>query len=162
MPRFEGGTNPLKEEFRTDVGKVSDTDLEGQYDRFFEACGDGRSLKRSGIKRLLPHVSEVLADREEIVAMTSGVSKQGWCLIVLTGKRVLFLRKGLLSGLQHVTVEVEKISSTSGKIGVTMGVLWITAGPETWKIERIPKRAVMPFTHKVEDVMRRRVSGTEG
>ena len=59
-------------------------------------------------------------------------------------------------------IEVEKISAVSGKVGLTMGVMSITAGPTTWQIYRLPKKAVMHFTNKVEEAIRGRRLGSEG
>ena len=152
-----GGTSPLEE-----LERASQAELERKYGPYFNACGDKRSFKRSFTRKLLQHLPDVLIDRENVLAMSSGVSGDGWCLIVLTDKRVLLLRKGVLSGLKQVAIEVEKISAVSGKVGLTMGVMSITAGPTTWQIYRLPKKAVMHFTNKVEEAIRGRRLGSEG
>ena len=142
--------------------RTSQGELERKYRGLFEACGDDRSFDRSFIKNVLGHLSDVLMDTEQVLAMSSGVSDDGRCLMVLTNKRVLLLTKGVLFGFKHVAIAIEKISAVSGKVGAFKGFISITAGPTIRQIHRVPKKAVMPFANKVEEVIQRRSTASEG
>ena len=135
--------------------RASQGKLERQYRGLFEACGDDRSFDRSFIKNLLEHLTDVLMDTEQVLAMSSGVSHNERCLMVLTDKRVLLLTKALLSGFTHVGIATETISAVSGKVGVFKGSISITAGPVTRHIHYVPKKVVVPFTNKIQEVRRR-------
>ena len=92
-------------------------------------------------------------DGEQVLAFSSGLMDNNTWLIALTDRRVIFLDKGMLYGLKQTTIAVSRISAVTGETGVMFGKITINAGSSEWKITKVLKKTVLPFTNKLQEVM---------
>lgn len=73
-----------------------------------------------GLDKEIKHLPEVLQDNKIICYLTSGLIEGNTWLIVCTNKRVIFLDKGLLYGLEQLEISLDKINSISQKRGLML------------------------------------------
>ena len=126
-------------------------ELKQEYKRIAKATGDDQFFT----KRELNHLPSVLMDGEEILAFSSGLMDNNTWLITLTSKRVLFLDKGLIYGLEQTSIPVSKVSAVTGKTGLFFGAITIGIGHSEKKITNVLKGTVVPFTNALQEVIDR-------
>ena len=124
-------------------------ELHKEYKRIAQATGDDRFFT----KKELNHLPEILMDKEQVVAFSSGLMDGNTWLIALTDRRVVFLDKGLLYGVRQTTIPIGKISAVSGETGMFFGKITIGVGHEERKITSVLKHTVLPFTNKLQEVI---------
>lgn len=116
------------------------------YDRIAREMGDDRFFTR----RELDTLPGMLQRGEEVLAFASGVMEAKTWLIVLTGRRIIFLNKGLFFGLKHVTVDLMKVNSVESKTGLLFGTITVHDGGTGYTIEQVLKHTVGPFTRRAD------------
>ncbi|MWL87139.1 PH domain-containing protein [Cupriavidus sp. SW-Y-13] len=132
-----------------DFKNSSKEQLKVEYNRIAREIGDDQFFT----KKELNHLPEILMDREQVLAFTSGLMDGNTWLIVLTDHRVLFLDKGMIYGLKQVSINLDKINSVSGKTGLMLGEIRIQDGASERIIKNVWKKTVVPFTNKVRDAL---------
>ena len=108
------------------------------------------------IRKELAHLPEVLSDGEQVFSFASGVMSDAssilpstW-LIVLTNRRIIFLDKGMLYGLQQTIIDLDKVTAISGKTGLLLGEITIEASASSKTIKNVNKKTVTPFTNHAQ------------
>lgn len=125
-----------------DFKNASPDELKREYKRIASEVGDDQFFTR----RELNHLPSMLFDHEQVVAFSSGVMDSSTWLIVLTDKRIIFLDKGLLYGLKHQIIDLDKVSSISGETGLLMGKIKVSASGSSKEITNVPKKTVGTFS----------------
>lgn len=132
-----------------DFKNASKDALKAEYNRIAREIGDDQFFT----KKELHHLPEILMDREQVLAFTSGMMDANTWLIVLTDHRVVFLDKGLIYGLKQVSINLDKINAVSGSTGLLFGEIRIQDGAGERLIKNVWKKTVVAFTNKVRDAM---------
>ncbi len=128
---------------------ASNAERKAEYDRIAKEIGDDQFFTR----RELNYLPEILQDNEQILAFTSGLMDGNTWLLTLTDRRIIFLDKGMIFGLKQQSIPLNKINAISCKTGLFFGVILITEGSATHKIENVWKKTVKIFTNKAQDAM---------
>lgn len=131
-----------------DFKNASKADL-NQEKRIAKESGDDRFFTRKELR----HLPEVLMDREQVLAFSSGRMDGNTWLIVLTDRRILFLDKGMFFGVKQATIPLQKVNAVSGKTGVMFGSIEISDGGSTRQIKQVRKQSVLPFTNRVQEAI---------
>jgi len=105
------------------------TDIESAKAKMRVKFGGGRE-----IKKLVDHLWE----DETVERMTTGRYSNGNGLVVLTDRRLLFIREGMVS---HVTEDfpLDKISSVSWSSGLALGKITVFASNNKTNIDNVNK-----------------------
>ncbi len=111
-----------------------------------EALGD---VDTFGTKKEIKYLPDILADDEAVLALTSGFMDGNTWLVVCTGKRVIFLDKGMLYGLKQRETPLERINSIEQKTGMFFGSIGIWDGAALMEITNVMKKTVRPFVEAV-------------
>ena len=135
-----------------DFKNGSKTDLKLEYNRIAKEIGDDQFFT----KKELNHLPKILAEGEQILAFTSGLMNGNTWLITLTDRRIIFLDKGMIFGLKQTTIDLDKVNSVSGTIGLIFGVIKIEDGAAQREIRNVWKKSVVKFTNKVSDAIEKR------
>ena len=122
---------------------VVDAQLEklGEFDQWFT-------------KKEIRYLPEVLDEDEEIKAITSGVHEGHTWLIVVTTRRILFLNKKLLYGLEQMEIPLAQITSVSFKTGLMFGEIEVDSAGSKKKIETISKKDVSKVAATISDLVK--------
>ena len=102
-----------------------------------------------GTKKEIKYLPEILAEDEAVLALTSGLMDGNTWLIVCTGKRVIFLDKGMIYGLKQRETPLERITSIEQKTGMMLGSVGIWDGAARMEITCVMKKTVRPFVEAV-------------
>jgi len=132
-----------------DYKNASKKELQAEYKRIAEKIGDDQFFT----KKELSYLPEVLTDGEEIIAFSSGLMDGNTWLITLTDKRIIFLDKGMIYGLEQTVINLDKINSISGKTGIIFGEIFIEDGAKERHIDNVWKKTVKPFTNLVMEAI---------
>lgn len=128
---------------------ASKQELQVQYKEIADRIGDDQFFT----KKELNYLPEILNDGEEIIAFTSGLMDGNTWLITLTDKRIIFLDKGMIYGLEQTVINLDKINSVSGKTGIMFGEIFIEDGAKERHIKNVWKKTVKPFTNLVMEAI---------
>jgi len=101
----------------------------------------------------LDHLPEMMAPDELLFSLASGYMDGNFWLIALTDRRVLFLDKRLLYGMEQHFIDLDKINAVSGETGWFFGSIQIQDGATMREISNVRKKAVNPFVNKVSDAI---------
>ena len=132
-----------------DFKNASKEELDREYKRIAREVGDDRFFT----KKELRHLPEILLEREQVIAFSSGMMDGKTWLIALTDKRVVFLDKGMLYGLKQTSIPISKISSVSGETGIMFGKITISTGSDEKSISNVWKKTVRPFTNRLNEII---------
>lgn len=135
-----------------DFKNASKIDLMNEYKRIADEMGDDQFFT----KKELNYLPDVLMDKEQVLAFTSGLMDGNTWLITLTNKRIIFLDKGMIYGLKQSIVDLDKVNAVSGSTGLLFGKISITDGANDRMIENVWKKTVKKFTNKVHEALEAR------
>jgi len=107
------------------------------------------SLYTFGTKKEIKFLPEVLHEGESIKGLTSGWMDGNTWLIVCTDRRIVFLDKGMIYGLQRKDMPLEKINSVEYKTGMSFGEITIREAGTEMTISTIDKEFIAPFIESV-------------
>lgn len=119
-------------------------DIASAKSRMRVTFGGGKEIKR------LP---EHLWDREQVERMTTGSYQGGSGLLVLTDRRLLFLKEGMLSKKSE-DFPLDKVSSIQWSSGMMLGTVTVFASGNKAEIKNVNKDDGKDIT----DLVRARVS----
>ncbi len=102
-----------------------------------------------GTKKEVKELPNILRSDETIMYATSGFMDNNTWLITCTDKRVIFLDKGLIYGLKHIEIPIEKINSVSHKKGLMFGTLTVHHGSDSMLIKQINKDTIDPMMEAI-------------
>ncbi len=127
---------------------VSKEEIDAQLKRL-----EGLEFNRNTVKKEIAYLPEIIERGEIIHAITSGSWKARSSLIVATKRRVLFICKGVLFGLEQAEVPLKEISAISHKIGIMYGELKISTSSGTHVIGDISKSNVSNFSRTLNNLI---------
>ncbi len=104
-------------------------------------------------KKEISHLEEMLIPEEKVLAATSGVMNGNTWLIACTSKRIIFIDKGMIYGVKHSEVMIEKVNAVFFKNGMVLGEIHIEDGASTRVIKNVPKYSTKPFVDAVHKAM---------
>lgn len=106
-----------------------------------------------GTKKEIRYLKNIIYDGEEIFAIASGIMENNTWLIACTSKRILFIDCGMIYGVKHSEVMIEKVNAVSFKNGLLLGEIHIEDGASTRIIENVQKYSTKPFVDAVHKAM---------
>jgi len=113
-----------------------------------------------GTKKEIKYLPEILESDESVLYLTSGMMDGSTWLVVCTPKRVIFLDKGMLYGLQQRETPLEKINAIEQKTGLIFGEIGIVDGASRMVIKNCAKKTVKPFVAAVNKARQAVMGGT--
>ncbi len=128
------------------------SDRKREYARIAKDTGSDSLLGRSELRQL----PKVLADHEPVLGFTAGAMGGNPCLIALTDRRLLFLRKSWFQALQLTAVDLGKVQAVSSHIGFFSGKLVIDEAGTQRVVERVRKKTVLAFSSRARDAIEAR------
>lgn len=135
-----------------DFKNATKQELNEKYKEIAQKIGDDQFFTR----KELNYLPEILSDKEEVLAFSSGLMEGNTWLITLTNKRIIFLDKGMIWGLKQTSIDLEKVNSISGKTGLIFGDILIEDGAKERKISNVWKKTVKIFTNMVQEAIENR------
>ena len=118
----------------------------GEIQTMLKECG---AIDFWGTKKEVKELPNIIHDDEIITYATSGTLNGNTWLIVSTNKRVIFLDKGMIFGLNQVEIPLSKINSIAHKKGLILGDIEIWDGASKMKITNVSKNTLVPFVNAV-------------
>ena len=106
-----------------------------------------------GTKKEIASLPDVLSPDERIKGLTSGLLDGNTWLITCTNKRVVFLDKGMIYGLNQKEIPLDKINSISHKTGMLLGEISIWDGAAKTEIKNISKGTIKGFVDAVNNAI---------
>ena len=103
------------------------------------------------VKKQLHHLPETLMEDEHVLVFCGGSSDLDTGLVILTDRRIIFLKKGTLSS-KVTSIPLAKIDSVSGETGMVLGKLTVNAGGSSTTIKNVQKKAVGYFVKKYQEI----------
>ena len=107
----------------------------------------------SFVKKEVKYLYEALNPNEKVYGVTNGNMDGNTWIIACTDKRILFVDKGLLYGVRHAEILIDKITSITYKSGLVLGEINIQCGSETKSIKNVSKLSTAPFVDVVHKSM---------
>ncbi|MFF4774259.1 SHOCT domain-containing protein [Microtetraspora fusca] len=108
---------------------------EGAHRPDIQAAAD-RMASKFGSRREIRHLVDYLVEGEAVEHMAAGTFGPGTGLVVLTGRRLLFVKDGLVAKVAEDFM-VGKISTVQWKPGSSHGTLTVTSSGDKAEIENI-------------------------
>ncbi|BBM45362.1 hypothetical protein JMUB4039_1363 [Leptotrichia trevisanii] len=104
-----------------------------------------------GTKKEVKELPNIIGDDEIITYATSGVYDGHTWLVISTNKRIIFLDKGMLFGVNQIEVPLSKVNSIKYRKRFFLGEIEIWDGASMIKVTNILKRTLIPFVNAVND-----------
>ena len=96
-------------------------------------------------KREINYLPKIMAEDEEIRALTSGFMEKRTVLAVVTNRRVLFLDKGMFFGFRQWQMSLDRVQSIDGDYVIFFGSIRIWDGASSVKIGMVLASTIDPF-----------------
>lgn len=123
------------------------------FDTFRDALLTFPGFSSSFVKKEVKYLYEALNPNEKVYGVTNGNMDGNTWIIACTDKRILFVDKGLLYGVRHAEILIDKITSITYKSGLVLGEINIQCGSETKSIKNVSKLSTAPFVDVVHKSM---------
>ena len=104
-------------------------------------------------RKEIRYLPKVLSDNEHILALTSGFMNNRTWLAVCTNRRVLFLNRGMIFGLDQRQLNLDRIQSIDSSFGIAFGTIRVWDGAASMNIGLVLKTSVAPFVRTVQEAM---------
>lgn len=104
-----------------------------------------------GTKKEVKELPNIIGDDEIITYATSGWYDGHTWLVVSTSKRIIFLDKGMLFGVNQIEIPLGKVNAIKYKKRLFMGEVEIWDGASMYKVKNISKKTLIPFVNAVND-----------
>lgn len=111
-----------------------------------------------GTKKEIKYLRTMLLENEEVLAIASGIIEGNTWLITCTTRRIIFVDCGMIYGVKHAEVLLDKINAVSFKNGIVLGEIHIEDGANNRIITNVSKNSTKPFVeavHKAIDMERK-------
>lgn len=106
-----------------------------------------------GTKKEIKYLETMLYEDEDVFAIASGLMDNNTWLISCTNKRIIFVDCGMIYGVKHSEVMIDKINAISFKNGLIFGEIHIEDGASTRIIRNVQKYSTKPFVDAVHKSM---------
>ena len=83
-----------------------------------------------GTKKEIRYLKNMLYEGEQVFAIASGIINGNTWLVACTSKRVIFVDCGMLYGVKHSEVMLDRINAVSFKNGLVLGEIQMELRPE--------------------------------
>lgn len=124
------------------------------YDEMKKLPGFDYSMQSIlGTKKEVKHLKKLLKEDEEVLAIASGFMDGNTWLIACTSRRIIFVDCGMIYGVKHSEVMIEKVNAVSFKNGLMFGEIHIEDGASTRIIRNVEKCSTKPFVDAVHNAM---------
>ena len=104
-----------------------------------------------GTKKEVKELPNIIGDDEIITYATSGWYDGHTWLVVSTSKRIIFLDKGMLFGVNQIEIPLGKVNAIKYKKRLFMGEVEIWDGASMYKVKNISKKTLIPSVNAVND-----------
>ncbi|MEW5936270.1 MAG: PH domain-containing protein [Candidatus Thermoplasmatota archaeon] len=111
------------------------------------------SWEQNNFKKEFAYLPEVIQQGEIIQAIASGAWNGKLSIIVVTQRRVLFIYKGILYGLEQSECPMREISKIHHKIGLIAGEIQISTSGGNLLFTNIPKHKVPGLVRTLEQLI---------
>lgn len=120
------------------------------FDQEIAALGEVDSF---GTKKEIKYLPEILKEAEAVKALASGMMDGNTWLLCVTDQRLLFLDKGMITGLKQTEIPLGSITSVNQKTGLIMGSITVTTAGKEKKIDSMIKKDVPRVAAIISDLM---------
>ena len=104
-----------------------------------------------GTKKEVKELTNIINDDEIITYATSGVYDGHTWLVVSTNKRIIFLDKGMLFGVNQIEIPLSKVNAVKYKKGLFIGEIEIWDGASMFRVKSVLKKTLIPFINAVNN-----------
>ena len=104
-----------------------------------------------GTKKEVKELTNIINDDEIITYATSGVYDVHTWLVVSTNKRIIFLDKGMLFGVNQIEIPLSKVNAVKYKKGLFVGEIEIWDGASMFRVKSVLKKTLIPFINAVNN-----------
>lgn len=109
------------------------------------------SEMRLGVGKELKHLHEVINDGEKILGHTRGFFDGNTWLIVVTDRRLLFLDKGMVSGMKSTEIPLDSVGSVNYETKMLGGNITVTASGTEKHIGKMKKNDVKNIANLISE-----------
>lgn len=134
-------------------GRESDISKLTQDSNFYNKLKELPGFDSWGTRKEIKYLRTMLYEDEEVLAIASGFMDGKTWLVACTSKRVIFVDCGLVYGVRHSEVLIDKINAISFVNGLILGEIHIEDGASTRIIEKVQKYSTKPFVDAVHKAM---------
>lgn len=99
------------------------------------------------------YLPEILAEDEQILALTSGYMQGSTWLAVCTDRRVIFLDRGMFYGLRQLQMNLDRIQSIDSGYSLIFGSIRVWDGATAMTISLVLKSSIAHFVNTVQHAM---------
>lgn len=107
----------------------------------------------SGTSKEIRHLRKMLYSDEKVLQVASGIMEGNTWLIACTTKRIIFIDCGMLYGVKHSEIMIDKVNAVSFKNGFMRGEIHVEDGASTRIITNISNSSTKPFVDAVHKAM---------
>ena len=104
-----------------------------------------------GTKKEVKELTNIINDDEIITYATSGVYDGHTWLVVSTNKRIIFLDKGMIFGVNQIEIPLSKVNAVKYKKGLFVGEIEIWDGASMFRVKSVLKKTLIPFINAVNN-----------
>ena len=104
-----------------------------------------------GTKKEVKELTNIINDDEIITYATSGVYDGHTWLVVSTNKRIIFLDKGMLFGVNQIEIPISKVNAVKYKKCLFVGEIEIWDGASMFRVKSVLKKTLIPFINAVNN-----------
>lgn len=134
--------------FPSDHKKQSKT-----YDEFYSQLSHLPGFDSWGTKKEIKYLRTMLLENEGILAIASGIMEGNTWLIACTTRRIIFVDCGMIYGVKHAEVLLDKVNAVSFKNGMVLGEIHIEDGANNRIITNVSKNSTKSFVEAVHEAI---------
>jgi hypothetical protein len=109
------------------------------------------SKRRLGVGKELNHLHEIINDGEKILGHTRGFFEGSTWLICVTDRRLLFVDKGMVSGMKSTEIPLDSVGSVNYETKMAGGNITVNAAGTEKKIGKMKKADVKDIANLVSE-----------
>lgn len=106
-----------------------------------------------GTKKEIRYLKSILYNGEKVFAIASGVMDGNTWLLTCTSKRIIFIDCGIVYGVTHSEIMINKVNSVTFRNGLVLGEIYVEDGASTRVIRNVQKNSAKPFVDAVHKSM---------
>ena len=129
--------------------KIIDAEDQEFYDKVKTLPG----FEVAGTRMEMHHLRTMLRDNEQVFAIASGIMDMSTWMIACTDQRVLFIDCGMLYGVKHTEIMIDKINAVSFENRLSYGDIRIQDASGTKEITTVSINSTKPFVDAVYKAM---------
>jgi len=95
----------------------------------------------------------ILDNHEAIKAVTSGMINGKTWLAVCTDRRLIFLNRGMLFGVEQIQMPLDRVQSIDHQFTFFFGTIRVFDGVNVFGLNMVSKSSILPFVKATEETM---------